>query len=156
LDCDFYAFSGHKIYGPTGIGVLYGKARHLELMPPFQFGGDMISYVSFEKTLWNELPYKLEAGTPHIAGAVGLGAAVDYLEALGRDRAGAHEKQLLERATKRLQAIPGLRLLGTARDKAGVLSFVMEDPPMSALDIGTKLDLEGIAVRTGHHCCQPL
>jgi cysteine desulfurase/selenocysteine lyase len=154
LDCDFYAFSGHKIYGPTGIGILYGKARHLELMPPYQTGGDMISHVSFEKTSWNELPYKFEAGTPNIAGAVGLGAALDYVEGIGLDAIAAHEKRLLEHATARLQAIPGVRLIGTAPHKAAVLSFVVED--LSSLDVGTKLDLEGIAIRTGHHCCQPL
>jgi cysteine desulfurase/selenocysteine lyase len=156
LDCDFYACSGHKLYGPTGIGVLYGKAKHLELMPPFQFGGDMISHVSFEKTTWNELPYKFEAGTPNIADAVGLGAALDYLEDVGLENAAAHEKQLLQQATERLRAIPGVRIVGNARDKVGVISFVVDDPPLSALDVGTRLDLEGIAVRTGHHCCQPL
>jgi cysteine desulfurase / selenocysteine lyase len=156
LDCDFYAFSGHKIFGPTGIGALYGKARHLELMPPYQTGGDMISHVSFEKTTWNELPYKFEAGTPNIAGAVGLGAALDYVEAIGLDAIAAHEKRLLEHATDRLRALPGVRLIGTAAHKAAVLSFVVDEPPLSALDIGTQLDLEGIAIRTGHHCCQPL
>jgi cysteine desulfurase / selenocysteine lyase len=156
LDCDFYVLSGHKLYGPTGIGVLYGKPQHLELMPPYQTGGDMISHVSFEKTTWNELPYKFEAGTPHIAGAIGLGVALEYLEEIGRDAIAVYEKQLLEHATERLSAIAGLRLIGTAHDKASVLSFVVEDPPLSALDVGTQLDLEGIAVRTGHHCCQPL
>ncbi len=154
LDCDFYAFSGHKVFGPTGIGALFGKARHLELMPPYQTGGDMISHVSFAKTTWNELPYKFEAGTPHVAGAVGLGVALDYVEAIGLEAIAAHEKRLLERATERLRAIPGVRLVGTAAHKAAVLSFVVEH--LSALDIGTQLDLEGIAVRTGHHCCQPL
>lgn len=156
LDCDFYAFSGHKLYGPTGIGVLYGKAHRLEIMPPYQYGGDMISYVSFAKTTWNELPYKFEAGTPNIAGAVGLGAALDYVESIGLDRIAAHEQKLLERATQRLNAIPGIRIVGTAKNKVGVVSFIAEDPPMSALDVGSRLDLEGIAVRTGHHCCQPL
>jgi cysteine desulfurase / selenocysteine lyase len=156
LDCDFYAFSGHKIYGPTGIGILYGKAQHLELMPPYQGGGDMIRSVSFEKTTWNELPYKFEAGTPPIAGAIGLGAALDYVEEIGREAIAVHEARLLTRATQRLADIPGVRIIGTARDKAAVLSFVVEDPPLSALDVGTLLDLEGIAVRTGHHCCQPL
>ncbi len=156
LDCDFYVFSGHKVYGPTGIGILYGKAQHLELMPPYQTGGDMISYVSFERTTWNELPYKFEAGTPNIADAIGLGAALEYVDEVGRDAIAQHEHRLLEHATARLSAIPGLRLVGTARDKASVLSFVIEDPPLSALDVGTQLDLEGIAVRTGHHCCQPL
>jgi cysteine desulfurase/selenocysteine lyase len=156
LDCDFYVFSGHKVYGPTGIGGLYGKPQHLELMPPYQTGGDMISYVSFARTTWNELPYKFEAGTPNIAGAIGLAAAVDYLEEIGRDTAAEHEKRVLAYATERLSALPGVRIIGTARDKASVLSFVVEDPPISTLDVGTQLDLEGVAVRTGHHCCQPL
>jgi cysteine desulfurase/selenocysteine lyase len=156
LDCDFYVFSGHKVYGPMGTGVLYGQARHLELMPPYQGGGDMIRSVSFEKTTWNELPYKFEAGTPNVAGAIGLGAALDYVEEVGRDAIAAHGKQLLARATERLAAIPGVRLIGTARDRAAVLSFVVDDPPLSSLDVGTWLDLEGVAVRTGHHCCQPL
>lgn len=156
LDCDFYAFSGHKVYGPTGIGALYGKPQHLELMPPYQTGGDMISYVSFAKTTWNELPFKFEAGTPNIAGAIGLAAAVEYVEEIGRDAIEAHEHKLLEYATERLSAIHGVRIIGTAREKAGVLSFVVDDPPMSALDVGTQLDLAGVAIRTGHHCCQPL
>ncbi len=156
LDCDFYSLSSHKIYGPTGMGVLYGKARHLELMPPYQTGGDMISYVSFEKTTWNELPYKFEAGTPNMADAVGMGVAMDYLESQGRDKIGEHEKQLLDRATEGLRSISGVRILGTAKEKAGVLSFVVDEPAMAAVDVGTKLDLAGIAVRTGHHCCQPL
>jgi cysteine desulfurase/selenocysteine lyase len=156
LDCDFYTFSGHKVYGPTGIGVLFGKAVHLELMPPYQGGGDMIRSVSFEKTTWNELPYKFEAGTPPIAQAIGLGAAVDYVEEIGREAIAAHEQCLLEHATRRLAEIPGVRIIGTAKHKAAVLSFVVEDPPLSALDVGTRLDLEGVAVRTGHHCCQPL
>ena len=156
LGCDFYAFSGHKLYGPTGIGVLYGKARHLEVMPPWQGGGDMISSVSFAKTTWNELPYKFEAGTPHIADAIGLCAAIEYIEELGLDAIALHERQLLHQATQRLQAIPGVRIVGTAAHKAAVLSFVVEDPPLATLDIGARLDLEGIAIRTGHHCCQPL
>ncbi len=156
LDCDFYVFSGHKVYGPTGTGVLYGKAHHLELMPPYQGGGDMIRTVSFEKTTWNELPYKFEAGTPNIAGMVGLGAALDYVESVGREAIAAHEAQLLRYATERIAEIPGVRVVGTARDKAAVLSFVVDDPPLSSLDVGTKLDLEGVAVRTGHHCCQPV
>jgi cysteine desulfurase / selenocysteine lyase len=156
LDCDFYAFSGHKIYGPTGIGVLFGKAEHLELMPPYQGGGDMIRSVSFEKTTWNELPYKFEAGTPPIAGAIALGAALDYVEEIGLGAIAAHEAQLLAHATERMNEIAGVRLIGTAQHKAAVLSFVVEDPPLSALDVGTQLDLQGIAVRTGHHCCQPL
>jgi cysteine desulfurase/selenocysteine lyase len=156
LDCDFYAFSGHKIYGPTGIGVLFGKAEHLELMPPWQGGGDMIRAVSFEKTTYNELPYKFEAGTPAIAQAIGLGAAIDFLEEVGRDRVAAHEQQLLEYATERMLAIPGVRMVGTAAHKAPVISFLVDHPPLSALDVATRLDLEGVAVRTGHHCCQPL
>ncbi|MSQ97029.1 MAG: SufS family cysteine desulfurase [Gemmataceae bacterium] len=156
LDCDFYVFSGHKVYGPTGIGALYGKPQHLELMPPYQTGGDMISYVSFAKTTWNELPYKFEAGTPNIAGAIGLAAAVDYIDAIGKDMIAAHEHKLLEYATERVAAIPGVRIIGTAKEKASVLSFIVNDPPMSALDVGTRLDLDGVAIRTGHHCCQPL
>lgn len=156
LDCDFYVFSGHKMYGPTGIGGMYGKPRHLELMPPYQTGGDMISYVSFAKTTWNELPYKFEAGTPNIAGAIGLAAAVDYVEEVGREEIQAHEHRLLKYAGERLTAIPGVRVIGNAKEKAGVVSFIVENPPMSALDVGTRLDLEGIAIRTGHHCCQPL
>jgi cysteine desulfurase/selenocysteine lyase len=155
LDCDFYVFSGHKIYGPTGIGVLYGKAHHLELMPPYQGGGDMIQSVTFEKSTWNELPYKFEAGTPNIAGAVGLGAALDYVDKLGRENVAAHEQKLLECVTERLSAIAGVRIIGSARDKVAVISFVVDDPPLSALDVGTQLDLEGVAIRTGHHCCQP-
>ncbi len=156
LDCDFYAFSGHKIYGPTGIGVLYGKARRLELMPPWQGGGDMISSVSFAKTTWNELPYKFEAGTPNIADAIGLCAALEYFEEIGQDAIAAHEQRLLQHATERLRGIRGVRILGTAAHKAAVLSFVVDDPPLASLDVGTRLDLEGVAVRTGHHCCQPL
>jgi cysteine desulfurase/selenocysteine lyase len=156
LDCDFYCFSGHKVYGPTGIGILYGKAEHLELMPPYQGGGDMIRSVTLEKTTYNELPYKFEAGTPPIAQAIGLGAALDFVEDVGRDRIAAHESRLLKYATQRLIDIPGVRVIGTATDKAAVLSFVVEDPPMASLDVGARLDLEGVAVRTGHHCCQPL
>jgi cysteine desulfurase/selenocysteine lyase len=156
LDCDFFAFSGHKIYGPTGIGVLFGKAEHLELMPPFLGGGDMIRSVTFEKTTYNELPYKFEAGTPSIAEAIGLGAAIDFIEEMGRDKIAVHEQHLLEHATERLTEIPGVRIVGTAAHKAAVISFIVEDPPLSALDVGTKLDLQGIAVRTGHHCCQPV
>jgi cysteine desulfurase / selenocysteine lyase len=156
LDCDFYVFSGHKVYGPTGTGVLYGKPVHLELMPPYQGGGDMIRTVTFEKTTWNELPYKFEAGTPHIAGVVGLGAAIDHVESIGREAIAAHETQLLRYATERVSEIPGVRLIGTARERAAVLSFVVDDPPLSSLDVGTKLDLAGVAVRTGHHCCQPV
>ncbi len=154
LDCDFYAFSGHKLYGPTGIGVLYGKAALLEAMPPFQAGGDMISSVTFEKTLYNRLPFKFEAGTPNIAGAIGLGAALDYVEAVGLDAIADHEKVLLDHATAVLSEIPGLRILGTAREKAGVLSFVIEG--VHPHDVGTILDQEGVAIRAGHHCTQPL
>jgi cysteine desulfurase/selenocysteine lyase len=156
LDCDFFVFSGHKIYGPTGIGVLYGKAKHLELMPPYQGGGDMIRTVRFEKTTYNELPYKFEAGTPNMAGAIGLGAALDYVDKIGLEAISAHEHELLVSATRYLADMPGVRIIGTAADKAGALSFVVDDPPMSALDVGSRLDLEGIAVRTGHHCCMPL
>lgn len=154
LDVDFYAFSGHKVYGPTGIGILYGKARWLELMPPYQGGGDMIRTVSFEKTTYNELPYKFEAGTPNIAGAIGLAAAIDYMEEIGIDVIAAHENDLVSHATRRLQAIPHITLVGTAREKAAVVSFNVDN--LSGLDVGTRLDLEGIAVRTGHHCCMPL
>jgi cysteine desulfurase / selenocysteine lyase len=154
LDCDFYVISGHKMYGPTGIGILYGKTRILEGMPPYQGGGDMISSVTFEKTTFNKLPYKFEAGTPHIAGGIGLGAAVDYLEAMGLDRIAAHEADLLAYGTERLQDIPGVRLIGTAREKASVLSFLLDG--IHPHDIGTILDQEGIAIRTGHHCAQPV
>jgi cysteine desulfurase/selenocysteine lyase len=154
LDCDFYAFSGHKVYGPTGIGALYGKRALLEDMPPYQGGGDMISSVTFEKTSYNRVPHKFEAGTPHVAGSIGLGAALDYVTSIGIHRIAAHEHQLLAYGTERLQAIPGLRLIGTAREKAGVLSFVLEG--VHPHDVGTILDQEGIAIRTGHHCAQPL
>ena len=154
LDCDFYTFSGHKLYGPTGIGILYGKRELLESMPPFQSGGDMIKSVTFEKTLYNDLPYKFEAGTPHIAGAIGLGAAVDYVNTIGLDRAAAYEQELLEYGTEQLQAIEGLKLIGTAQHKSGVLSFLLEG--IHPHDIGTVLDTQGIAIRTGHHCTQPL
>jgi len=154
LDCDFYTFSGHKTYGPTGIGVLYGKTELLEQMPPFHGGGDMIKSVSFEKTIYNDLPYKFEAGTPHVAGAIGLGAALGYLEDLGLDRIAAYEHELLVYATDRLSSLPGVRLIGTARDKAAVLSFVVEG--VHAHDVGTILDLEGVAVRAGHHCAMPV
>ncbi len=154
LDCDFYVFSGHKLYGPTGIGVLYGKADLLNAMPPYQGGGDMIRYVTFEKTLYNDLPYKFEAGTPHIAGGIGLGAAIDYLESLGMENVAAHEQALLRYGTEALAEVPGLRLIGTARDKASILSFVLDE--IHPHDVGTILDQEGIAVRTGHHCAQPV
>jgi cysteine desulfurase/selenocysteine lyase len=154
LDCDFYAISGHKIYGPSGVGVLYGKARWLEAMPPYQGGGDMIKSVTFEKTTYNVLPYKFEAGTPNIAGAIGLGAAIDYVKGLGLSNVRRYEEELLALATERLRAIPGLRLIGTARRKAAVLSFTLEG--VHPHDVGTVLDRLGIAVRTGHHCAQPV
>lgn len=154
LDCDFYVFSGHKMYGPMGIGVLYGKRELLEAMPPYQGGGDMISSVTFEKTLYNKLPYKFEAGTPDVSGAIGLGAAIDYLTNLSLDRIAAHEHELLVYATQSLADVPGVRLIGTAKSKAAVVSFVLEN--IHAHDVGTILDQEGIAIRTGHHCAQPL
>ena len=154
LDCDFYAFSGHKIYGPTGIGVLYGKLALLEAMPPYQGGGDMISSVAFERTVYNKVPHKFEAGTPDISGPIGLKAALDYVTRLGIENIERHENDLLEYATKRVSALSGIRLIGTAKNKAGVLSFVMEG--VHPHDIGTILDQEGIAIRTGHHCAQPV
>lgn len=154
LDCDFYVFSGHKMYGPSGIGVLYGKAEHLESMPPYQGGGDMISSVTFEKTTYNKIPYKFEAGTPNIAGGIGLGASVDYLNALGMDNIAEHERQLLVYATESLTGIPGVRIVGTAGKKTGVVSFLVDG--IHPHDIGTILDQEGIAIRTGHHCAQPV
>jgi cysteine desulfurase/selenocysteine lyase len=154
LDADFYAFSGHKVYGPTGIGVLYGKEALLEAMPPYQGGGDMILSVSFEKTTYNALPYKFEAGTPNIEGVIGLAAALDYVSSIGVENIAAHEHDLLEYATARLGEIKGLRIIGTAREKASVISFTLEG--VHPHDIGTILDQEGIAVRTGHHCAQPL
>ncbi len=154
LDCDFYVFSGHKLYGPTGIGVLYGKRNFLEEMPPYQGGGDMIRSVTFEKTLYNHVPHKFEAGTPHIAGAIGLGAAIDYLESLGIENLAIHEGEVLAYGTEALAGIPGLRMIGTARDKASILSFVLDG--LHPHDIGTVLDQEGIAVRTGQHCTQPV
>jgi cysteine desulfurase/selenocysteine lyase len=154
LDCDFYTFSGHKLYGPTGIGVLYGKASLLEEMPPYQGGGDMISSVTFEKTTYNTLPYKFEAGTPHIAGAVGLSAAIDYVSEVGLENIAAYEAELLAYATERLSQIRGLRIIGNAKHKAAVISFVLDG--VHPHDVGTVLDREGIAVRTGHHCAQPV
>ena len=154
LDCDFYVFSGHKVFGPTGIGVLYGKEQLLEEMPPWQGGGDMIRSVTFEKTTYNDLPYKFEAGTPDIAGVIGLGAAIDYLDQIGMDAVAAHEHDLLEYGTRALESISGLRLIGTARKKAGVLSFVIDG--VHPHDAGTILDREGVAVRAGHHCAQPV
>jgi len=154
LGCDFYTFSGHKTYGPTGIGALYGKADLLDAMPPYQGGGDMILQVSFEKTLYNAIPYKFEAGTPDIAGAIGLGAAVDYLEEIGMDAIAAHGHELLAYATEAVREVPGIRIVGTAREKAGILSFVLDG--VHPHDIGTILDHEGIAIRAGHHCAMPL
>ena len=154
LDCDFYAMSGHKLFGPTGIGVLYGRLRLLEAMPPYQGGGDMISAVSFKKTTYNVVPNKFEAGTPNIAGSVGLGAAIDYVKALDFSAVTAYESELLAYGTKALTAVPGIRIVGTASNKASVLSFVMDD--VHPHDIGTILDQEGVAIRTGHHCTQPL
>jgi cysteine desulfurase/selenocysteine lyase len=154
LGCDFYAFSGHKVYGPTGIGVLYGKEELLAEMPPYQGGGDMISSVTFEKTIYNVVPYKFEAGTPDIAGAIGLGAALEYVMALGMDRVAAHGQDLLAYATEKVGAIDGVRLIGTAEHRAGVLSFLVGD--IHPHDLGTILDREGIAIRTGHHCAQPV
>jgi cysteine desulfurase/selenocysteine lyase len=156
LNADFYAFSGHKVFGPTGVGVLYGKRELLEKMPPFMSGGDMIKSVTFEKTEYADLPNKFEAGTPHIAGGIGLAVAIDYLTAVGLEHVGPHKAELLKYATGRLGEVPGLRIIGTAKNKASVISFVMDDPPISALDLGLALDAQGIAVRTGHHCCQPV
>ncbi|MBP6514277.1 MAG: cysteine desulfurase, partial [Steroidobacteraceae bacterium] len=154
LGCDFYAFSGHKLYGPTGIGVLYGREQLLEEMPPWQGGGDMILTVSFEGSTWNALPYKFEAGTPNIAGAVGLGAAIDYLEKLGIENAAAHEHSLLDYATAKLRDFDGLTIIGTAPDKASLVSFVLDG--VHPHDLGTILDMEGVAIRTGHHCAMPV
>jgi cysteine desulfurase/selenocysteine lyase len=154
LGCDFYVFSGHKLYGPTGIGVLYGKAEHLEVMPPYQGGGDMILRVTFEKTTYNAIPWKFEAGTPNIAGAVGLHAAIDYIDAIGRPAVSTHERDLLAYATEEVGRVPGVRIVGTAREKAGILSFVVEG--IHPHDLGTILDHEGVAIRAGHHCAMPL
>jgi len=154
LGCDFYTFSGHKLYGPTGIGVLYGREELLTAMPPWQGGGDMILTVSFEKTTYNDLPWKFEAGTPNISGAVGLAAAMDYVEALGLETIAAHEQRLLEQATRELERIPGIELIGTAHHKAAVLSFTLDG--VHPHDLGTILDAEGVAVRTGHHCAMPV
>jgi cysteine desulfurase/selenocysteine lyase len=154
LDCDFYVFSGHKAYGPTGIGVLYGKEQWLERMPPFQGGGDMIKSVTFEKTTYNELPYKFEAGTPHIAGAIGLAAGLEYIAGIGLEQIRDYEHELLAYGTELLTAISGVRLIGTARHKAAVLSFVLDG--VHAHDLGTILDQQGVAVRAGHHCAMPV
>jgi cysteine desulfurase/selenocysteine lyase len=154
LDCDFYAISGHKTYAPTGIGALYGKTKLLEAMPPYQGGGDMIASVTFEKTIYNRLPYKFEAGTPNIADTIAFGAAIEYLEQLGVEEIERHEHDVLAYATRAVEAIPGVKIVGTAKEKAGVLSFTMQE--IHPHDIGTILDREGIAVRTGHHCAQPV
>ncbi|MEX0805780.1 MAG: cysteine desulfurase [Candidatus Binatia bacterium] len=154
IGCDFYAFSGHKVFGPTGVGVLYGKSELLDAMPPYQGGGDMISLVTFEKTHYNVLPYKFEAGTPNIAGGIGLGAAIDYLNGLDWDQVSDHEKDLLTYATDALSAFETLKIIGKAKEKAGVLSFVFEH--IHAHDVGTILDQEGVAVRAGHHCAMPV
>jgi cysteine desulfurase/selenocysteine lyase len=154
LECDFYAFSGHKLFGPTGIGILYGKAKHLEAMPPYQGGGDMISLVTFEKTHYNVLPYKFEAGTPHIAGGIGLGVAIHYLNGIGMEAIAAYEKEILAYATEALSTIKGLKIIGTAKEKAAVLSFVLDG--VHPHDIGTVLDQEGVAIRAGHHCAMPV
>ncbi len=154
LDCDFYAFSGHKVYGPTGIGVLYGKRALLDAMPPYQGGGDMISSVTFAKTTYNDLPFKFEAGTPDIAGAIALGAALEYISGIGMDKIAAHEHELLAYATEQVGSLPYVRLIGTARERAGVLSFLVDR--VHPHDLGTILDRDGIAIRTGHHCAQPV
>ncbi|MCP5468864.1 MAG: cysteine desulfurase [Deltaproteobacteria bacterium] len=154
LDADFFAFSGHKLFGPTGIGVLYGKEQLLEKMPPYQGGGDMIRQVSFEKTTYNDLPYKFEAGTPHIAGAIGLGAAIDYLQEIGMSHLATYERDLLDYASKAFEQLPDLKIIGQAKDKTSVISFVLKD--IHPHDIGTILDREGVAVRAGHHCTMPL
>jgi cysteine desulfurase/selenocysteine lyase len=154
IGCDFYAFSGHKVYGPTGIGVLYARAALLERMPPWQGGGDMIRHVTFEKTTYADPPQKFEAGTPNVAGAVGLAAAIRWVEGVGLEEIGRHERALLDRATEAVLAVPGVRVLGTAREKAAVLSFVMDG--VHPHDVGTILDVEGVAIRTGHHCAHPV
>jgi cysteine desulfurase/selenocysteine lyase len=154
IECDFYAFSGHKLFGPTGIGVLYGREELLDAMPPYQGGGDMIKMVTFDKTVYNDLPHKFEAGTPHIAGAIGLGAAIDYFSGLGDAAIQAHEHELLEYATSAVAAVDGVRLIGTAAARAGALSFIMDG--IHPHDLGTILDHEGIAIRAGHHCAMPV
>ncbi len=154
LDCDFYVFSGHKLYAPTGIGVLYARREHLESMDPFQGGGDMIASVTFEKTTYNRVPHKFEAGTPNIAGTIAMGRAIDYVQEIGLERIGAYEDELLEYATAKVGAIPGVRLIGTAADRTSVLSFDLEG--VHPHDVGTILDREGVAVRAGHHCAQPV
>ena len=154
MDCDFYVCSGHKLYGPTGIGVLYGREALLDAMPPYMGGGDMIRSVTFEKTTYANLPHKFEAGTPHIAGVVGLGAAVDYISGIGFDKIATHEKDLMDYGTAALSEIPGLRMIGTARHKASILAFVLKGAHPH--DVGTIVDMEGVSIRTGHHCTQPV
>jgi cysteine desulfurase/selenocysteine lyase len=154
LDCDFFAFSGHKLYGPTGIGVLYGKKELLESMPPYQGGGDMILTVTFEKTTFNYLPFKYEAGTPNIAGAIGLGEAINYVNKIGIENIAEYESDLLEYATQKIKTIDGLKIVGNAKNKASVISFVFDD--IHPNDLGTMLDLKGVAIRTGHHCTEPV
>jgi cysteine desulfurase / selenocysteine lyase len=154
IGADFYVATGHKLYGPTGIGVLYGRSELLEEMDPFLGGGDMIASVTFERSTWNELPYKFEAGTPHIAGAIGLHAALNFIESIGLDRIADHERMLLEYGTALLEGIPGVRIIGSARRKGSILSFVMDG--IHPHDIGTIVDREGVAIRTGHHCAQPV
>jgi cysteine desulfurase/selenocysteine lyase len=154
LGCDFLAFSGHKIYGPTGIGVLYGKIDLLDAMPPYQGGGDMIASVKFSGTTYNELPFKFEAGTPNIGGAIGLGEAIDYVNKIGIENIAKHEQNLLNYVTEAVSEIPGLKIIGTAKEKVSVLSFVLDN--VHPHDIGTFLDFEGVAIRTGHHCTQPV
>ena len=156
MGCDFYAFSGHKVFAPMGIGVLYGRANRLADMPPWQFGGDMVDVVTFDETTFGEPPHRFEAGTPNVAGAVGMAAALEFLERLDRDGLAEHESALIERAVAGLGAIPGVRLVGSPTERAGVVSFLVDDPPLSALDVSARLDAEGIAVRAGNHCCQPL
>ena len=154
LDCDFYSFSGHKLFGPTGVGVLYGKAKLLESMPPYQGGGEMITSVTFEKSTFNKIPFKFEAGTPDIAGVIGLGAAIDYVNQIGLDKIAAYEHELLDYARQKIAVIPGVRILGNAQEQASLLSFLLDD--IHPHDIGTILDQEGIAIRAGHHCAQPV
>jgi cysteine desulfurase/selenocysteine lyase len=154
LDCDFLAFSAHKMLGPTGIGVLFGKEKFLESMPPYQGGGEMIQSVSFDKSTWNEIPFKFEAGTPDIAGVIGLGSAIDYLNSMDREKAIIHEHSLMEYATEELKKIYGVKLIGTAHEKASIVSFIIEG--VNALDAGMYIDTQGVAVRTGHHCTEPV
>ncbi len=154
LDCDFYAFSGHKLYGPTGIGVLYAKMALLQDMPPYQGGGEMVKHVSFDHAIYHDPPLRFEAGTPNIAGAIGLGAAIDYVDAVGIEAIGRHEQDLLARATAAMARMPGLRIIGTAPEKTGILSFVLQN--IHAHDVGTILDMQGVAVRVGHHCAIPV